>query len=64
MEPLAASDARRAHAARLELRFYDDRLEAIPFDDPTDLVAITVETYTARRAYQIASEYRPPRASR
>jgi radical SAM superfamily enzyme YgiQ (UPF0313 family) len=33
-------------------------LEKIPFDEATDLVAISVETYTARRAYQIASEYR------
>jgi radical SAM superfamily enzyme YgiQ (UPF0313 family) len=42
----------------VEIRFYDDRLETIPFDEPTDLVAISVETYTAKRAYQIASEYR------
>jgi radical SAM superfamily enzyme YgiQ (UPF0313 family) len=40
------------------LRFYDDRTEVIPFDEPTDLVAMSVETYTAKRAYQIASEYR------
>jgi radical SAM superfamily enzyme YgiQ (UPF0313 family) len=33
-------------------------MESIPYDEPTDLVAISVETYTARRAYQIASEYR------
>jgi radical SAM superfamily enzyme YgiQ (UPF0313 family) len=33
-------------------------MERIPFDEPTELVAISVETYTARRAYQIASEYR------
>jgi len=32
--------------------------EKIPFDEPADLVGISVETYTARRAYQIASEYR------
>ena len=30
------------------MRFYDDRMEAIPFDEPTDLVAISVETYTAQ----------------
>jgi radical SAM superfamily enzyme YgiQ (UPF0313 family) len=42
----------------VELRFYDDRLEPIPFDEATDAVAIPVETYTASRAYQIASEYR------
>jgi radical SAM superfamily enzyme YgiQ (UPF0313 family) len=40
------------------VRFYDDRMEVIPFDEPTDLVAISVETYTAKRAYQIASVYR------
>lgn len=41
-----------------EIRFYDDRTEAIPFDEPTDLVALSVETYTAKRSYQIASEFR------
>jgi radical SAM superfamily enzyme YgiQ (UPF0313 family) len=41
-----------------EIKFYDDRTENIPFDEPTDLVAMSVETYTAKRAYQIASEYR------
>jgi radical SAM superfamily enzyme YgiQ (UPF0313 family) len=42
----------------VEIAFFDDRMEAIRYDEPTDLVAISVETYTARRAYQIASEYR------
>ncbi|TXT37630.1 MAG: hypothetical protein FD135_3464 [Comamonadaceae bacterium] len=42
----------------IELTFYDDRMEKIPFDEHTDVVAIPVETYTAARAYQIASEYR------
>ena len=32
--------------------------EKIPYDEETDLVAITVETYTARRAYEISKEYR------
>jgi len=42
----------------VETAFYDDRMEAIEFDAPTDAVAIPIETYTAARAYQIASEYR------
>ncbi len=42
----------------VDLVFHDDRLEPIPFDAPTDAVAIPVETYTAARAYQIATEYR------
>ncbi len=45
----------------MTIRFYDDRMEMIPFDEPTDLVAISVETYTAKRSYQIASEYRQRR---
>lgn len=42
----------------VEMSFFDDRMEAIDFDRPADLVAVPVETYTAKRAYQIASEYR------
>lgn len=41
-----------------EVRFYDDRLEKIPFDEITDLVAITVDSFSAYRAYEIASEFR------
>jgi radical SAM superfamily enzyme YgiQ (UPF0313 family) len=33
-------------------------MESIPYDDPTDLVAITTETFTARRAYEISAEFR------
>ncbi|MDR1961762.1 MAG: B12-binding domain-containing radical SAM protein [Gracilibacteraceae bacterium] len=36
---------------------YDDRMEQIPFDDPADAVMITTETFTAKRAYEIAAEY-------
>jgi radical SAM superfamily enzyme YgiQ (UPF0313 family) len=42
----------------VEIAFYDDRMEPVPYDKPTDLVAISVETYTAKRAYQIASGFR------
>jgi len=42
----------------VEVVLYDDRMERIPYDEKSDLVAITVETYTARRSYEIASEYR------
>jgi radical SAM superfamily enzyme YgiQ (UPF0313 family) len=58
LEPLWAAALAGATPADVELRFHDDRLEPIPFDRPTDLVGISAETYTARRAYQIASEYR------
>ncbi len=58
MEPLAPAVLAGLTPADVDIRFYDDRLEDIPFDEPTDVVAISIETYTARRAYQIASEYR------
>lgn len=58
MEPLPPALIAGLTPPGVELRFHDDRLEEIPFDQPTDLVALSVETYTARRSYQIASEYR------
>ncbi|MDB6064197.1 MAG: hypothetical protein JWR26_405 [Pedosphaera sp.] len=58
MEALPAATLAGLTPKDVEVRFYDDRMEQIPFDEPTDLVAISVETYTAKRAYQIASEFR------
>jgi radical SAM superfamily enzyme YgiQ (UPF0313 family) len=58
MEPLPAAVIAGLTPKDVEIKFYDDRLESIPFDEPTNLVAISVETYTAKRSYQIASEYR------
>src|SRR6184192_1418898 len=60
MEPLApATLAGLTPKSRdTDIRFYDDRTESIPFDEPTDLVALSVDTYTAKRSYQIASEFR------
>ena len=59
MEPLpAATIAGLTPRGTATIRFYDDRMEDIPFDEPADLVANSLETYTAKPAYQIASEYR------
>jgi len=58
LEPLVFAILARLTPPDIELAFYDDRLEPIPFDQPTDLVALTVETFTAKRAYQIAAQYR------
>ena len=58
MEPLPAATLAGLTPAGVDIKFYDDRMEEIPFNEPTDLVAISVETYTAKRAYQIASAYR------
>lgn len=58
MEPLPAATIAGLTPRDVQVRFHDDRMESIPFDEPADLVALSVETYTAKRAYQIASEYR------
>lgn len=58
MEPLCFAILKSLTPDNVETSFYDERLEPIPIDAETDLVAMTVETYTARRAYQIAAQYR------
>src|SRR3954469_8625330 len=58
MESLPAATIAGLTPKDVEIRFFDDRMELLDCDEPTDLVAISVETYTAKRAYQIASEYR------
>lgn len=58
MEPLPAALVSALLPPEVERTFFDDRMEAIDYERRTDLVAISIETYTARRAYQIASEYR------
>lgn len=58
MEPLPAGYLSAMTPDDVEVAFYDDRMESIPYDEATDLVAISIETYTAKRAYQIATEYR------
>ena len=58
MEPLPLGVLAGMTPPDVDVVLYDDRMESIPYDDPTDLVAITVETFTARRAYEISAEYR------
>ncbi len=42
----------------IEVEVLDDRIDSIDFGEPTDLVGISVKTFTAHRAYEIAAEYR------
>jgi radical SAM superfamily enzyme YgiQ (UPF0313 family) len=58
MEPLSLGVLAGLTPPDVECVLYDDRMEEIPFDEPTDLVAISIEIYAARRAYEIAAEYR------
>ena len=58
MEPLTLGVLAATTPPDVECVLYDDRMEDLPFDEPTALAAITVEIYNARRAYEIAAEYR------
>ena len=58
MEPLSLGALAGFTPPDVEIALYDDRLEKIPYDEPTDLVAITVQIYAARRSYEISAEFR------
>lgn len=58
MEPLQLGILAALTPPQVEVKLYDDRCEPIPYEEPTDLAAITVETFTAKRAYEIAAQYR------
>ena len=57
MEPLQLGVIAALIPADIEVVMYDDRMEKIPYDEPTDAVMITVETFTAKRAYEIGNEF-------
>ncbi len=58
LPPLTLSTLAGLTPPDVELEAVDDRIEAIDFDAQRDLVGISVKTFTARRAYQIAAEFR------
>ena len=58
MEPLQLGVLAGMCPPEVEVTLVDDRCEAIDYDHPADLVAITVETFTARRAYEISDAFR------
>jgi radical SAM superfamily enzyme YgiQ (UPF0313 family) len=57
-QPLAMAALAAVTPSHWKRTFFDDRQEAVAFDSPTDLAAIAVETFTARRAYELADEFR------
>lgn len=58
LEPLCFAILKALTPPDVEVALIDERLEPISYDEPADLVAMTVETYTARQSYQIAGEFR------
>jgi len=58
MEPLMIATLKALTPPDVETFFFDDRIENIDYNIDVDLVAISVETYTASRAYRIAAKFR------
>jgi radical SAM superfamily enzyme YgiQ (UPF0313 family) len=58
MEPLELATLAGFTPAGIDIEMFDDRIENIPYNIHTDLVGITVDTFTAKRAYFIASVFR------
>lgn len=58
MEPLGLGVLAALTPRGVDVRLVDERVDPVDPDEPTDLVGISVETFTARRAYEIAAEYR------
>jgi radical SAM superfamily enzyme YgiQ (UPF0313 family) len=58
LPPLAMAVLAARTPRDIELTFFDDKVELIPANDRPDMVAMTVETFTARRSYEIADAYR------
>ena len=58
MEPLELAVLAGLTPPEHQCILFDDRVDEIDYDDPVDLAAISVQTFTARRAYEISREYR------
>lgn len=58
MEPLTIAVLKALTPPQIETELFDDRIELIDYNTKTDLVCITVETYTAKRSYLIAERFR------
>lgn len=58
MEPLMIATLKALTPPDVETYFFDDRIESIDYSIDVDIVAISVETYTTSRAYQIAAKFR------
>lgn len=58
MEPLTIAVLKALTPENIETELFDDRIELIDYNTKTDLVVITVETYTAKRSYIIAKQFK------
>lgn len=58
MQPLSIARLAAMTPPNWQTTFMDDRVEPVNENVETDLVGISIETYTAKRGYQIAARFR------
>jgi radical SAM superfamily enzyme YgiQ (UPF0313 family) len=58
MAPLAMAILARFTPPEVNLRFIDENVETLPDNLPTDMVAMSVTSLTAKRAYQLSDTFR------
>ena len=58
MKPILFSIIRHLTPERHEITFLDERAEPLPRAVDADIIAFSVETFTAKRAYILAKQYR------
>lgn len=58
MIPLVFSIIKPLTPEDVDIEFYDERVERIPKNIDANVIAMTVETFSAKRAYKLAEEYR------
>ena len=58
MKPLLFGIIRSLTPEKHEIEFIDERVEKLPEKINSDIIAFSVETYTAKRAYILARKYR------
>lgn len=58
MMPLVFTVIRPLTPPGIQIDFYDERAEELPADIPAPIVALTVETFAARRAYDLGDRFR------
>ncbi|MBQ4077866.1 B12-binding domain-containing radical SAM protein [bacterium] len=58
MYPLVFAITKAITPKDVEIIFYDERVEKIPESIDADIIAMTVETFSAKRAYLLAKKYK------
>ena len=58
MEPIVFAVLASLTPKNVKLILFDERIEKIDYNETADLVAITVDTYSAKHAYEISKKFR------